>query len=56
MLRLEIISRYYYQKGQIISSLMDDQDIENAVEIINQQDSYLAILDGSVEKEEKDQE
>lgn len=52
ILRLEIISRYYYQKGQIVSSLSDDVDIAKAIEIINQQDSYLAILDGSVEQEE----
>ncbi len=51
ILRLEIISRYYYQKGQIISSLSDDNDIAKAIEIINQQDSYLAILDGSVDHE-----
>ncbi len=56
ILRLEIISRYYYQKGQIISSLSDDDDIAKAIEIINQQDSYLAILDGSTEQEENKQE
>ena len=56
ILRLEIISRYYYQKGQIVSSLSDDIDIAKAIEIINQQDSYLAILDGSTEEEENSQE
>ena len=56
ILRLEIISRYYYQKGQIVSSLSDDDDIAKAIEIINQQDSYLAILDGSTEQEENKQE
>lgn len=56
ILRLEIISRYYYQKGQIVSSLSDDKDIAKAIEIINQQDSYLAILDGLVKEEEDNQE
>ena len=56
ILRLEIISRYYYQKGQIISSLLDDNDIAKAIEIINQQDSYLAILDGSDDHDGDDQE
>ncbi len=56
ILRLEIVSRYYYQKGQIISSLSDDNDIANAIEIINQQDSYLAILDGSVSRKEEKQD
>ena len=56
ILRLEVISRYYYQKGQIVSSLSDDNDIAKAIEIINQQASYLAILDGSDEQEEDKQE
>jgi carboxyl-terminal processing protease len=47
ILKLEIISRYYYQKGQIIASLNDDKDIEKAIEILNEKDSYVAILDGS---------
>ena len=46
ILRIEIVSRYYYQKGKIISSLKDDVDIEKAIEIINEKDSYVAILDG----------
>jgi carboxyl-terminal processing protease len=52
ILKLEIVSRYYYQKGQIIASLTDDQDIEKAIEILNEKNSYLAILDGSKEKQE----
>ncbi len=51
ILRIEIISRYYYQKGKIISSLEDDIDIAKATDIINEKDSYLAILDGSIEDE-----
>lgn len=47
ILRIEIISRYYYQRGKIISSLSDDKEIAKAIEIINQQDSYLAVLDGT---------
>ena len=55
ILRLEIISRYYYQKGKIISSLIDDVDLTKAIEIINAQDSYLAILDGSSDSENEKQ-
>jgi len=51
ILRIEIISRYYYQKGKIVSSLADDIDIARAIEIINEKDSYLAILDGSTAEE-----
>ena len=50
LLRLEIISRYYFQKGEIISSLSDDKEIEKAIEVITQPDNYLAILDGETQK------
>jgi carboxyl-terminal processing protease len=50
ILRLEIVSRYYYQKGQIIASLDDDPDIAKAIQILDEKDSYLAILDGSKEQ------
>ena len=53
ILRFEIISRYYYQKGKIISSLSDDEGIKKAVEIINTNDNYLAILEGSLSDEKK---
>jgi len=46
-LRLEIISRYYYQKGRIISALSDDEEISEAIELIVQKDNYIAILDGN---------
>ncbi len=47
ILKLEIVSRYYYQKGQIIASLDDDPTIDKAVDILNEKDSYLAILIGN---------
>ena len=50
ILKLEIISRYYYQKGQIIASLAEDTDIAKAIQILDEKDSYLAILDGSKEQ------
>ena len=46
ILRMEIISRYYYQKGKIISALSDDEEIAGAIELITQKDNYLAILIG----------
>jgi carboxyl-terminal processing protease len=51
ILKMEIISRYYYQKGKIIASLADDQEIAKALELLNQKDSYLAILTGSLSTE-----
>jgi carboxyl-terminal processing protease len=56
ILRIEIVSRYYFQKGKIISSLSDDADIAKAIEIINEKDSYLAILDGSIAEEAEQEE
>ncbi|MCD4736977.1 MAG: S41 family peptidase [Bacteroidales bacterium] len=47
MLGIEIISRYYYQKGKIILSLANDPDVEEAVEILTDQPAYLAIIEGS---------
>lgn len=47
ILRLEIISRYYYQKGKIISSMQADHELEKAIELLHQNQEYLAILSGS---------
>lgn len=46
LLRLEIVSRYYYQKGKIISALSDDEDISAAISLITAKEGYMAILDG----------
>ena len=51
MLKIEIISRYYYQKGKIIASLETDEDIEKAIEIINNKDLYKSILKGTYKEE-----
>jgi len=56
ILRIEIISRYYYQKGKIISSLSDDKQIAKAIEILNAQDSYLAILNNTYSSDGEKQE
>jgi carboxyl-terminal processing protease len=53
ILKVEIVSRYYYLKGEIMASLADDPEIDQSVDILNERDSYLAILDGSVKNESK---
>ncbi|RLD57273.1 MAG: peptidase S41 [Bacteroidetes bacterium] len=53
ILRFEIISRYYYQRGKIISSLADDKSLKKAVEIINANGDYLAILQGNLDNDKK---
>ena len=49
LLRSEIVGRYYYQKGRIVSSLKDDPDLARAFEILlntNGKDEYHSILSG----------
>lgn len=53
ILKLEIVSRYYYLKGEIIASLAQDPEIAKSIEVLKAKESYLAILDGSVHNESK---
>ena len=49
LLRSEIVGRYYYQKGRIVTSLNDDPDLKRAFEILlntNGKDEYHTILRG----------
>ena len=47
LLKYEIVSRYYYQKGRIISTLDDDNELKKAFEIILDQEQYKNILNGT---------
>ena len=45
----EIVGRYYYQKGRIVSALQNDPDLDRAFEILlntNGKDEYHTILSG----------
>ena len=44
LLEDEIIGRYYYQKGRIEHSLLDDPFILESVKILNDSDRYKSIL------------
>lgn len=44
ILRIEIVSRYYYQTGKIVSSLTDDKEIDKAIELLTEKVSYMAVL------------
>ena len=49
LLRSEIVSRYYFQIGRIVTSLQDDPDLKRAFEILlntNGKDEYHSILAG----------
>jgi len=52
ILKLEIVTRYYYQTGKIISSLSGDRDIEKAIEVLTQPVLYASVLDGTWKQEE----
>lgn len=47
LLKYEIVSRYYYQKGRIIASLADDPELKRGIEIILNQEEYNDILKGT---------
>ena len=46
LLRLEIITRYYYQSGRIKTLLKGDPEIEQALAILTQPEIYKSILEG----------
>ena len=47
LLRMEIVSRYYYQKGKVEASLDQDPELAEAIEILHHPETYEAILDGT---------
>lgn len=47
MLEIEIVSRYYYQKGKIIATLDDDPELAKAFEVILNPEEYKKILTGT---------
>ncbi len=50
MLRVEIATRYYYQKGKTASSLINDDEVEKAIDILSNKEKYHAILAGPGKK------
>lgn len=52
LLLMEIISRYYYQKGKIIATINNNVEIEEAKKVLTDNDLYKAILDGTYKNSE----
>jgi len=52
LLKEEIVTRYYYNKGRIISSLTSDPEILKAISIINDRETYDSILAGTYKRGE----
>ena len=48
LLKSEIVSRYYFQKGSSMSSLNDDKTIDKALEILANKDIYESILNPGI--------
>jgi carboxyl-terminal processing protease len=46
LIKEEIVTRYFYQKGKIESSLIDDPELDKAIEILNNKHMYADILSG----------
>ncbi|MBR4146911.1 MAG: S41 family peptidase [Bacteroidales bacterium] len=44
LLRLEIVGRYYYQVGRIMASLENDEDLEEAFNVLLNKNKYESIL------------
>ncbi|MCD7972915.1 MAG: S41 family peptidase [Candidatus Azobacteroides sp.] len=44
LISLEIVKRYYYQKGEIIEGLKDDNDLKKAIEVLNDPELYTKTL------------
>jgi carboxyl-terminal processing protease len=47
LLKQEIVSRYYYQKGKIIASLSTDKDVAAAINTLINQELYKSVLSGT---------
>jgi len=48
LLGAELMRRYFYQKGSILFSLKDDNEIKQAVEILADREKYFGMLNGTV--------
>lgn len=48
LLKLEIVSRYYFQKGKVLSIVKDDEEIRDAVALILDKEKYHALLSGKL--------
>ena len=51
LLKDEIVSRYYYQKGRIQANALDDPEISKAIEVLDNKPAYSEILHGSYKGE-----
>lgn len=48
MIAIEILKRYYYQRGAIIQQLKDDNDLQEAIKIVSSPEKYKQMLSAPV--------
>jgi carboxyl-terminal processing protease len=53
LIKQEIVSRYYYQKGKVIASLDTDKDIAEAIHTLTDQTLYKSVLAGTYKAPEE---
>ena len=53
LLAIEIIKRYYYQRGSIIQQLKDDPDLKEAVKVLNDPAAYRKMLSAPAADEQR---
>lgn len=53
MIADEIVKRYYYQRGSIIQQLKDDNDLKEALKVLNDSGKYTTLLAPQVKEETK---
>ena len=51
ILKMEIVTRYYYQEGKIRASLSSDPEINRAIRILEEPATYQSILEGTYSEE-----
>jgi len=56
LLLLEIVGRYYYQKGKIIATIKSNPEIKEAINILSNNSLYTSILNGSYHKADCDKD
>lgn len=47
LLKMEIATRYYFQKGKIVASLRTDQDLAEAIRTLHNPELYASVLNGT---------
>jgi carboxyl-terminal processing protease len=55
LLLMEIVSRYYYQRGKIIATLQHNEEIKEAKKVLLDEDFYKSVLEGTYKNSDCDE-